>query len=69
MMRFYDQLRRQGQSVDRYEELLVASLDADNDRGAERLLRQTRFLAASYRATSSASPRCLVSTNTGCGRT
>jgi len=50
MMRFYDQLRRQGQSVDRYEELLVASLDADNDRGAERLLRQTRFLAASYRA-------------------
>jgi hypothetical protein len=50
MMRFYDQLRRKGQSVDRYEELLVASLDADNDRGAERLLRQTRFLAASYRA-------------------
>jgi RecB family exonuclease len=50
MMRFYDQLRRQGQSVDRYEELLGASLDADNDRGAERLLRQTRFLAASYRA-------------------
>ena len=50
MMRFYDQLRRQGQSVDRYEELLVESLDADNDRGAERLLRQTRFLAASFRA-------------------
>ena len=50
MMRFYDQLRRQGQSVDRYEELLVESLDADSDRGAERLLRQTRFLAASYRA-------------------
>jgi hypothetical protein len=50
MMRFYDQLRRQGQSVDRYESLLVESLDADSDRGAERLLRQTRFLAASYRA-------------------
>jgi RecB family exonuclease len=49
MMRFYDQLRRQGQSVDRYEELLVATLDAESDRGAERLLRQTRFLAASYR--------------------
>ena len=49
MMRFYDQLRRQGQSVDRCEELLVASLDAESDRGAERLLRQTRFLAASYR--------------------
>jgi RecB family exonuclease/inactivated superfamily I helicase len=49
MMRFYDQLRRQGQSVDRYESLLVESLDTDSDRGAERLLRQTRFLAASYR--------------------
>jgi RecB family exonuclease len=49
MMRFYDQLRRQGQSVDRYEELLVETLDAESDRGAERLLRQTRFLAASYR--------------------
>jgi RecB family exonuclease len=49
MMRFYDLLRRQGQSVDRYEELLVESLDAEGDRGAERLLRQTRFLAASYR--------------------
>jgi RecB family exonuclease len=50
MMRFYDQLRRQGQSVDRYEELLIESLDADSDRGAERLVRQTRFLAAAYRA-------------------
>jgi RecB family exonuclease len=50
MMRFYDQLRRQGQGVDRYEELLVEALDADSDRGAERLLRQTRFLAAAYRA-------------------
>jgi RecB family exonuclease len=49
MMRFYDQLRRQGQSVDRYEELLIETLYADSDRGAERLLRQTRFLAASYR--------------------
>jgi RecB family exonuclease len=49
MMRFYDQLRRQGQSVGRYEELLVQSLDVEGDRGAERLLRQTRFLAASYR--------------------
>ena len=50
MMRFYDQLRRQRQSVDRYEELLIESLDADSDRGAERLLRQTRFMAASFRA-------------------
>ena len=50
MMRFYDQLRRQGQAVDRYEELLVGALDAESDRGAERLLRQTHFLAAAYRA-------------------
>jgi RecB family exonuclease len=49
MMRFYDQLRRQEQTVDRFEELLVASLD-DSDRGAERLLAQTRFLAAAFRA-------------------
>jgi RecB family exonuclease len=49
MMRFYDQLRRQGQGVDRFEELLVESLD-DSDRGGARLLEQTRFLAAAFRA-------------------
>ena len=49
MMRFYDQLRRQGQSVDRFEELLVESLDG-SDRGAARLLAQTRFLATAFRA-------------------
>jgi RecB family exonuclease len=49
MMRFYDQLRRQGQSVDRFEELLLESLD-DSDRGAARLQEQTRFLAAAFRA-------------------
>jgi RecB family exonuclease len=48
MMRFYDQLRRQGQSVDRFEALLIQSLD-DSDRGAARLLEQTRFLAAAFR--------------------
>src|SRR3989442_8724557 len=39
---FYDQLRRQGQSVTRFEELLTDSLasDTDLDRGAERMLRQ-----------------------------
>jgi RecB family exonuclease len=52
VVRFYDQLRRQGQSVTRFEELLADSLagDTDLDRGAERMLRQTRFLAAVYRA-------------------
>jgi RecB family exonuclease len=48
MVRFYDQLRRQGQNVDRFEELLVASLD-DSDRGAARLLEQTRFLSSVFR--------------------
>src|SRR5207244_2050392 len=50
MLRFYDQLRRQGQTVQRFEELLVARLEGDEDRGAVRLLEQTRFLAASFHA-------------------
>lgn len=50
MMRFYDQLRRQGQTVQRFEELIGERLQGDEDRGAVRLLEQTRFLAASFRA-------------------
>ncbi len=49
MLRFYDQLRRQRQSVQRFEELLVERLEGDDDRGAVRLLTQTRFLAAAFR--------------------
>ncbi len=51
MLRFYDQLRRQGQQVPRFEELLEETLqrDAEIDRGAERMLRQTRMLAATFR--------------------
>jgi RecB family exonuclease len=51
MLRFYDQLRRQGQQVHRFEELLEEALrrDAEFDRGAERMLRQTRLLAATFR--------------------
>jgi len=49
MIRFYDQLRRQGQTVDRFEELLADSFD-ESDRGAARLLEQTRFMAAAFRA-------------------
>ena len=47
MLRFYDHLRRQSQQVERFEELIEEALggDADGDRGAERMLRQTRFLA------------------------
>ena len=52
VLRFYDQLRRQGQHVARFEALLEETLarDADFDRGAERLLHQTRMLAATFRA-------------------
>ena len=52
MLHFYDQLRRQSQSVKRFQELLEGALGghaADIDRGAERLLRQTRFLSAAFR--------------------
>ncbi len=49
MLRFYDQLRRQQQSVQRFEELLRERLEGDDDRGAVRMLQQTRFLAAAFR--------------------
>lgn len=51
-LRFYDQLRRQRQQVARFEELLEETLqrDAEFDRGAERMLRQTRMLAATFRS-------------------
>jgi PD-(D/E)XK nuclease superfamily len=51
MLRFYDQLRRQRQQVARFEELLTESLDRDAsfDRGAERMLRQTRLLSETFR--------------------
>ena len=50
MLRFYDQLRRQARNVARFEELLDEALskDAEHDRGAERMLAQTRFLAATF---------------------
>ena len=65
MLRFYDQLRRQGQQVTRFEELITAALGSGEedfeerseehsendeiDRGARRMRRQTRFLAAAFR--------------------
>jgi RecB family exonuclease len=48
MLRFYDQLRRQGQSVRRFEELIAERLAGDEDRGAVRLLEQTKFLAVTF---------------------
>ena len=49
---FYDQLRRCQRSVEGFERLLVSELEpsAELDRGARRLLRQTRFLAATFRS-------------------
>jgi RecB family exonuclease len=51
MLALYDDLRRRGASVDTFERLLSRDLerDADSDRGAQRLLDQTRFLAAAFR--------------------
>jgi ATP-dependent helicase/nuclease subunit B len=52
ILRFYDQLCRQGQTVTRFEEILEHSLarDAEFDRGTARMLQQTRFLAATFQA-------------------
>ena len=47
----YDELRRLNHTVDRFERAAKDELerDADGDRGAARLLEQTRFLAATFR--------------------
>ena len=49
---FYDELRRCQRSVESFEHLLVSELEpsVELDRGARRLLRQTRFLAATFRS-------------------
>jgi RecB family exonuclease len=50
MTRFYDHLRRQSQQVNRFEELIEERLGSDElDQGAQRMRRQTRFLAAAFR--------------------
>ncbi|MBE3071875.1 MAG: hypothetical protein IMZ67_02770, partial [Acidobacteria bacterium] len=52
LLAFHDDLRRQRRTVDAFERLMTQELEprAAIDRGAERLLRQTRFLAATFRA-------------------
>jgi len=49
---FYDTLRRNLRQVDTFERLALGMLEpgAVDDRGAERLAQQTRFLAAAFRA-------------------
>ncbi len=51
ILAFYDALRRQHKTVDDFERLLVAHLEGatEYDRGADRMLRQTRFLVAAFR--------------------
>ena len=52
LLGFYDELRRNRRDVDAFEGALAETLEPsrDLDRGARRLLRQTRFLAAMFRA-------------------
>jgi len=52
MLRFYDELRRHSQSSARFETLIVDALAGaaeGGDRGADRLLQQTRLLAGTFR--------------------
>jgi RecB family exonuclease len=51
MLALYDDLRRHQQRVEDFERLLIEELEprAPIDRGAERMLRQTAFLAAAFR--------------------
>ena len=50
MLRFYDQLRRQSQTVLRFKQRMNEALGGGelDDRGADRLLRQTQFLASAF---------------------
>lgn len=52
MLAFYDALGRHERSLDAFERLVAGELEdhASTDRGAERLLEQTRFLVAAFRA-------------------
>lgn len=50
ILAFYDELRRRDRTIEAFERLMVGALEpsAEIDRGAERLLRLTRFLAAAF---------------------
>lgn len=50
ILAFYDELRRRDRTIEAFERLMVGALEpsAEIDRGAERLLRLTRFLAGAF---------------------
>ncbi|MGH7464722.1 MAG: hypothetical protein ACREK1_06070, partial [Longimicrobiales bacterium] len=52
ILAFYDDLRRHENDIDTFQRKALDALEpgADVDRGAERLVRQTRFLVAAFRA-------------------
>ena len=52
LLDFYDTLRRHRRTVDDFERLVVSDLEsrAESDRGAARMLQQTRFFVAALRA-------------------
>ena len=52
ILSLYDDLRRERRTIDVFERVLVGDLEpsTDVDRGARRLLRQTRFLVTAFRA-------------------
>src|SRR5262245_21378113 len=51
MLEFFDSLKRHQKSVNDFERLALGRLEggAEHDRGAERRVRQTRFLASAFR--------------------
>ena len=51
MLEFFDALKRHQKSVDDFERLTIGKLDGgqETDRGAARLIRQTRFFGAAFR--------------------
>ena len=50
LLAFYDELRRRDRTVAAFERLMTGTLEpsADTDRGADRLLRLTRFLVSAF---------------------
>jgi len=58
VLALYDELRRRHRTVADFDRLMTGSLEssADHDRGAARLLAQTRFLTATFEAFERAAP-------------